>query len=220
MLMRPGVKPGLTVPPALETLPVIVPEPLRTPPLMLSGPSARRRRPPASAEQLFRHKVIRLLQRAGRLDEDRTRLLLSWPHCGFSVQNAVTVSAGNGPALEALARYCARNPVSLDRLRFTHGSATLAYLPRNGHDECDEPPERLDARDFVARLLAHLPDPCRHLVHYYGAYSNLVRGKQKARAQATAPEPSVQGPIADPPPPPSPSLTALRRRWAELIRRV
>jgi hypothetical protein len=31
---------------------------------------------PSSAEQLFRQKVIRLLQRAGLLDEDRTRLLL------------------------------------------------------------------------------------------------------------------------------------------------
>ena len=31
----------------------------------------------SAAEQLFRHKVIRLLQRAGLLDDDRTRLLLS-----------------------------------------------------------------------------------------------------------------------------------------------
>ena len=32
---------------------------------------------PSAAEQLFRHKVIRLLQRAGLLDEDRTRLTSS-----------------------------------------------------------------------------------------------------------------------------------------------
>jgi hypothetical protein len=50
---------------------------------------------PACAEQLFRNKVIRLLQRAGLLDEDRTRLLLSWPHSGFSVHNSVTVPAGD-----------------------------------------------------------------------------------------------------------------------------
>jgi hypothetical protein len=76
---------------------------------------------PACAEQLFRHKVIRLLRRAGLLDEDRTRLLLSWPHSGFSVHNSVTVPAGDSRALEALSRYCGRNPVSLDRLRFTSG---------------------------------------------------------------------------------------------------
>src|SRR5450830_933768 len=59
---------------------------------------------PSAAEQLFRHKVIRLLQREGLLDEDRTRLLLSWHHSGFSVHNAVTIPAGDGRALEALAR--------------------------------------------------------------------------------------------------------------------
>ena len=72
----------------------------------------------SAAEQLFRHKVIRLLQHAGLLDEDRTRLLLSWHHSGFSVYNFVTVPAGDGRAFEALARYCLRNPVSLARLRW------------------------------------------------------------------------------------------------------
>ena len=72
----------------------------------------------------------------------------------------------------------------------------------------------------MARVLAHVPDPRRHIVHYYGAYSNVVRGKQKARAQAQQAEPPAPGPHADPLPPPSPALAALRRRWAELIRRV
>ena len=103
---------------------------------------------PSSAEQLFRHKVIRLLQRAGLLDEDRTRLLLSWPHSGFSVHNFVTVPAGDGRALEALARYCLRNPVSLARLRWVTGSATATYQPRVGHD--DEKAETVDALDLVA----------------------------------------------------------------------
>ena len=50
------------------------------------------RKSSSAAEELFRHKVI--------------RLLLSWHHSGFSVHNAVTVPAGDGRALEALARYC------------------------------------------------------------------------------------------------------------------
>ncbi len=75
----------------------------------------------------------------------------------------MTVPAGDGRALEALARYCLRNPVSLARLRWTPGSSTAVYLPRPGHD--DEKPETLDALDFLARLLAHVPDPRRHLVH-------------------------------------------------------
>ena len=85
------------------------------------------------------------------------------------MHNLVTVPAGDGRALEALARYCLRNPVSLSRLRWEPGSATATYLPRPGHD--DEKAESLDALDFLARLLAHVPDPRRHIPHYYGAYS-------------------------------------------------
>jgi Putative transposase len=94
----------------------------------------------------------------------------------------LTVAAGDGRTLEALARYCLRNPVSLARLRWVPGSETATYLPRAGHD--GERAETLDALDFVARLLAHVPDPRRHLVYYYGAYSNVVRGKLKALNQA------------------------------------
>ena len=176
---------------------------------------------PSSAEQLFRHKIIRLLQRAGLLDEDRTRLLLSWHHSGFSVHNLVTVPAGDGRALEALARYCLRNPVSLARLQWAPGSGTTTYLPQTGHD--GDKAETLEALDFVARLLAHVPDPRRHLVHYYGAYSNVLRGKLKAQGQAQQSEPHASGPGAHSAPPPacaSPSLAALHPGWAQLIRRV
>jgi hypothetical protein len=94
-------------------------------------------------------------------------------------------------------------------------------LPSAGHD--GEKADAIDALDFVARLLAHVPDPRRHLVHYYGAYSNVVRGKLKAQGQAQQSEPHASGPGAHSAPPPacaSPSLAALRRGWAQLIRRV
>jgi Putative transposase len=129
--------------------------------------------------------------------------------------------AGGRRALEALARYCLRNPVSLAHLRWAPGSATATYLPQTGHD--GEQAETLEALDFVARLLAHVPDPRRHLVHTYGAYSNVVRGKLKASVQAQQSAPVAPGPgeVAQPPVgPTSPSSAALRRRWAHLIRRV
>ena len=86
-----------------------------------------------------------------------------------------------------------------------------------GHDE--EPAQTVDALDFVARVLAHIPDPRRHFVHYYGAYSNVARGKAKASGQAANAQPLVPGPGGEPSPP-SPALAALRRRWAQLIRRL
>jgi hypothetical protein len=47
-------------------------------------------------------------------------------------------------------------------------------------------------------------DPRRHLVPYYGAYSNVVRGKLKARGQAQQAEPLAPGPAKDAPPPRAP----------------
>ena len=53
----------------------------------------------SAAEELFRHKILRLLRREGLLDEERTRLLLSWHQSGFSVHDSVSVPAGDGRAL-------------------------------------------------------------------------------------------------------------------------
>jgi len=66
-----------------------------------------------AAELLFRHKVMSLLQGEGLLSEERTRLLLSWRHTGFSVQNRVRVEPEDGAAVERLARYIMRPPISL-----------------------------------------------------------------------------------------------------------
>lgn len=94
-------------------------------------------------------------------------------------------------------------------------------MRREGHD--GDKAETLYALDFVARLLARVPDPRRHLIHYYCAYSNVVRGKLKSRNQAQRAESLASGPGALSPPPAalaSPSLAALRRGWAQLLRRA
>ena len=65
-----------------------------------------------------------------------------------------------------------------------------------------------------------IPDPRRHLVRYYGAYSNAARGKRR-KAEATA-EPSAssgEAPVGETTPERA-DRAALRRRWADLIRRV
>ena len=79
---------------------------------------------------MLRHKVFRFLQREGLLSEERTRLLLSWRHSGFSVHTSVTVPSDDRDGLERLARYLLRPPVSLDRLRVGEGAGSLAYTGR------------------------------------------------------------------------------------------
>ena len=69
----------------------------------------------------------------------------------------------------------------------------------------------------MARVLVQIPDPRRHVVRYYGAYSNRARGqRRKAEAQFQGNGPGE----AEEPIPPTPERAALRRRWAHLIRRV
>jgi hypothetical protein len=69
-----------------------------------------------SAELLFWHKVIRLLQGVGLLSRERTELLVSWRHTGFPVHNRVRVEPVDQPAVERLARYIMRPPISLERM--------------------------------------------------------------------------------------------------------
>jgi hypothetical protein len=71
--------------------------------------------------------------------------------------------------------------------------------------------------EFVARVLVQIPDPRRHLVRYYGAYSNRARGpRRKAEEKLQG---SGSGEVEEAVPSP-PERAVLRRRWANLIRRV
>jgi hypothetical protein len=93
------------------------------------------------------------------------------------VHNRVLVHSRDGREFEALVRYRMRPPVSLARLQFTPGTHEVVYAPKAGHDRSEpEEAERIDAMEFVARVLVQIPDPRRHLVRYYGAYSNATRG--------------------------------------------
>jgi hypothetical protein len=56
-------------------------------------------------------------------------------------------------------------------------------------------------------------------VRYYGAYSNATRGKHKKSAAPLEPSSTDEAP-EDAATPDGPHRAALKRRWAELIRRV
>ncbi len=176
-----------------------------------------------SAELLFRHKVIRLLQDEGLLSEERTELLLSWRHTGFSVHNRVRVEPADGAAVERLARSIMRPPISLDRMAWD-GVGEVRYRRKRGH-ACSglrgREVEAFDAREFLARVLMHVPEPRRHLVRYYGWYSNVSRGKRRKAcpehenlgdAAIAMPSRAARAETRD--------ARALRRSWARLIKRI
>jgi hypothetical protein len=118
-----------------------------------------------AAKELFRHKVLGLLRRRGLLSQERIELLLSWRRSGFSAHNRVYAHPGDCRDFEALVRYMMRSPISLSRLRFSPGVKDVVYTRKGGHDALEPAlDQRIDAEDFVARVLVQIPDPRRHLV--------------------------------------------------------
>jgi hypothetical protein len=71
---------------------------------------------------------MRLLQDVGLLTEERTEPLLLWRHNGFSVHNRVRVEPEDGSAVESLARYLMRPPISLERIGWS-GDGEVFYRP-------------------------------------------------------------------------------------------
>ena len=176
------------------------------------------------AEKLFRHHVFRLLKEEGLLSEDRIEMMLSWKKSGFSVDDSVRIAAGETKGLEHVARYMLRAPVSLSRMRWTPNCQQVFYASIGSDDDPEQTPSEarsIDALEFVARVIAQIPAPRKHLTFYYGYYSNVARGlRNKSQAQGS-PEPTSprQAPQEDPVVCPA-QKAAMRRRWANLIRRV
>ncbi len=178
-----------------------------------------------SAELLFRHKVMRLLQDEGLLSEERTELLLSWRHTGFSVHNQVRVEPEDQPAEERLARYIMRPPISLERMRWG-GEGKVRYRRKCGHENAglnQREVETFDPAEFLARVIMHIPEPRRHLIRFYGWYSNVARGKRRLREEVAG-SACLSGEGHSPSIPAEkdqgPDARALRRSWAKLIKRI
>ena len=142
------------------------------------------------------------------------------------MHNRVRVEPEDGRAVERLARYIMRPPISLERIRWS-GDSEVLYRPKACHDgrarQPGDPAETFDPAEFLARVIMHIPEPRRHLVRYYGAFSNVSRGKRRRQAEATigaAPCDAGGAPMARADRNHSRDARALRRSWAQLIKRV
>ena len=131
-----------------------------------------------------------------------------------SVHNAVTVAPGDREGLERLCRYMLRPPVSLQRLAWDEDADTVTYTPRPGHHHRPNSDDDLhDPKELLARAVMHIPEPRRHLVRYYGTFSNVVRARRKREIAGGDATPSHEAL----PPPSNPDMRAMRRA---LLRRI
>jgi hypothetical protein len=126
--------------------------------------------PVGVAEELFRHRVIRMLVRRGRLNEDAAAGLLSWRHSGFSVRHAIRVEPDDTAGVERLCRYLVHPPIALGRL--TYDGVRASDRGRRVHPVSGADSLTLDPLEMLARLCQHIPPPGFHLTQLYGVYAN------------------------------------------------
>ena len=165
--------------------------------------------------ELFTAEVFRFLRERELLSAERMQLIRSWRHSGFDVFVGEPIAPDDRRALEHVARYLLRAPVSLERLWYNPEAGTVTIRPLAGEGE---KPVELGAQEFIARLITHIPDVQERQVIYYGAYANasvLQRKHRQAReGQGEA------SPWAPPAEEPTPFERRCRIRWAQLIQRV
>lgn len=154
--------------------------------------------------------------RQGWLEEDEAAGMLAWPHSGFGAYLGPRIEQREG--VLRVARYSARAPVAESRLRY-HPERAEVELVSDRNEGPYAGVHRFSALEFIARWLDHVPERYETRVRYYGAYATRRRVWWRRRgvmlARATGEPPGVveqEGAW--------PALTARRRRWAELLRRV
>ena len=131
----------------------------------------------------------------------------------LQVLSAVWVPEDDRAFATRLARYCARNPVALERLTYDRAAKAVTYRS----DKSEGPTagtETADPLEFLARVLVHIPDKGHVTTWYYGWHANRprdMRGKAAPTA-ADGPPAIVSAPRLAP--------TESSRRWATLLLQI
>jgi hypothetical protein len=163
---------------------------------------------PQPFERLWQKKVFDLLLMRGKIDQALVTQMLGWQHSGFDVNFAVRLGPDDGAGRERLAQYMLRCPFSLQRLiRLTAEGKVIYLAEKNAPHRFPNPAspdlfggvarnfQVFDPLDFIAELTQHIPEPRKHLVRYFGWYSNKTRG---LRAKTIATRRSHRGPSNEP----------------------
>ena len=157
-------------------------------------------------EEVFRHKVFKMLFSKGKITEELIDMLMKWRHSGFNVHCGRRIQPGDEQAMENLARYIIRASFSQERMSYIPEESKVIYQSKDGKEE-----KILDALEWLAAMCSHVPNKGEQMVRYYGHYSNVSRGKRKKQDQDTL-IPSILEPNG--------FSNEYRKNWARLIQKI
>jgi hypothetical protein len=159
--------------------------------------------------RLFRERLLARLIEKHAISQELATKLMAWRHPGFSTHVGEPISADDTKALENLAGYVTRNPLSLQRLVYLDGQQAVIYKGLKHNPTLGRNFETMDPLEWLARMADHIPDSGKHRTLFYSYYANRVRGDRAAE------EPG-EGKVEEAP--------AKKRRssasWARLIAKV
>jgi len=153
------------------------------------------------------------------ISEELARKLLAWRHPGFSAHVGEAIPFEDKKAIEDVACYVVRNPLSLKKLVVRRARVNRARLI--GRDRFAIPAldgqkavlyrskmnpslgrnfEAMDPLEWLARMADHIPDAGKHRTHFYGFYASRVRASRReteasgSRPSQTPPKDAVRRP--------------------------
>jgi hypothetical protein len=159
-------------------------------------------------EEIFRHKVFKMLLSKGKITEDLVDMLMNPASAGsgFNVFSGPRIQPGEEEAMENLARYIIRASFSQERMTYIPEESKVVYQSKDGKEE-----KIFDALEWIAAMCSHVPNKGEQMVRYYGYFSNVSRGKRKKNARDGL-IPSILEPDG--------SSREYRRNWARLIQKI
>jgi hypothetical protein len=126
--------------------------------------------------KLFReHLLARLVERQA-ISEVLVAKLTTWRHPGFSAFVGRPIAPEDKAAIEDIAAYLVKPPVSLEKLVYLDGEKAVLYRSKRMNSGLGRNFQAMDPLEWLARMADHIPDPGKHRTLLYGVYSNRARG--------------------------------------------